>query len=156
MADHFDSGIDAERFTDRDHPLIYSCRAPGFAEAIGMKPQGADQELVLDAFLTNLGMAGETEKPLSYSRHRGHYRRSRYRPRAFIRRGMKDEVYARGDYWDERVKMMQWWADFCDTLRTNRPYDEPVILRRADAASKAKARACTAPASPVFVPHYAK
>jgi hypothetical protein len=83
MADHFDSGIDAERFTDRDHPLIYSCRLPGFAEAIGMKPASANRELVLDTFLTNLAMAGEAEKALSYSRHRGHYRRSRYRPRAF-------------------------------------------------------------------------
>ena len=83
MADHFDHGFDAERFTDRDHPLIYSCRLPGFAEAIGMKPASADQELVLDTFLTNLAMAGETERQLSYSRHRGHYRRSRYRPRAF-------------------------------------------------------------------------
>jgi hypothetical protein len=83
MADHFDHGFDAERFTDRDHPLNYSCRLPGFAEGIGMKPQGGDQELVLDTFLTNLAMAGEIEKPLSYSRHRGHYRRSRYRPRAF-------------------------------------------------------------------------
>lgn len=26
-------------------------------------------------------------------------------------------AYARGDYWDERVKMMRWWADYCDTLR---------------------------------------
>lgn len=26
-------------------------------------------------------------------------------------------VYARGDYWDERVKLMTWWADYCDTLR---------------------------------------
>lgn len=26
-------------------------------------------------------------------------------------------AYARGDYWDERMKMMQWWADYCDTLR---------------------------------------
>jgi hypothetical protein len=83
MADHFDHGFDAERFTDRDHPLIYYCRLPGFAEAIGMKPASADQELVLDTFLTNLVMAGETEEPLSYSRHRGQYRRSRYRPRAF-------------------------------------------------------------------------
>ena len=81
MADHFDHGFDAERFTDRDHPLIYSCRLPGFAEAVGMKPASADQELVLDTFLTNLALASETEKPLSYSRHRGHYRRSRYRPR---------------------------------------------------------------------------
>jgi integrase len=26
-------------------------------------------------------------------------------------------AYARGDYWDERTKMMQWWADYLDTLR---------------------------------------
>lgn len=26
-------------------------------------------------------------------------------------------AYARGDYWDERVKMMTWWADYCDALR---------------------------------------
>jgi len=26
-------------------------------------------------------------------------------------------AYARGDYWDERVKMMQWWAYYLDTLR---------------------------------------
>ncbi|MDA9529886.1 integrase [Bradyrhizobium sp. CCBAU 25338] len=26
-------------------------------------------------------------------------------------------AYARSDYWDERVKLMTWWADHCDTLR---------------------------------------
>ncbi len=26
-------------------------------------------------------------------------------------------AYARGEYWDERVKMMQWWADYLDELR---------------------------------------
>jgi integrase len=26
-------------------------------------------------------------------------------------------AYARGDYWDERVKLMAWWADYLDTLR---------------------------------------
>ncbi len=26
-------------------------------------------------------------------------------------------AYARGDYWTERVKLMTWWADYCDTLR---------------------------------------
>lgn len=26
-------------------------------------------------------------------------------------------VYARGEHWAERVKMMQWWADECDRLR---------------------------------------
>ena len=27
-------------------------------------------------------------------------------------------AYARADYWDERVKMMAWWADKCDELRS--------------------------------------
>lgn len=26
-------------------------------------------------------------------------------------------AYARGEYWEERVKMMQWWADYLDTLK---------------------------------------
>jgi integrase len=26
-------------------------------------------------------------------------------------------AYTRGDYWDERVRLMAWWADYCDTLR---------------------------------------
>jgi integrase len=26
-------------------------------------------------------------------------------------------AYARGDYWDERMKLMTWWADHLDTLR---------------------------------------
>lgn len=26
-------------------------------------------------------------------------------------------AYARGAHWDERVRMMQWWADHCDALR---------------------------------------
>jgi integrase len=26
-------------------------------------------------------------------------------------------AYARGDYWDERVRLMTWWADYLDTLR---------------------------------------
>lgn len=26
-------------------------------------------------------------------------------------------VYNRGNYWDERVKMAQWWSDYLDELR---------------------------------------
>ena len=26
-------------------------------------------------------------------------------------------VYNRGNYWDERVKMAQWWSDYLDGLR---------------------------------------
>jgi integrase len=36
----------------------------------------------------------------------------------------RDEVrgkYARGAYWEERVKMMQWWADLCDRVSENEP-----------------------------------
>lgn len=36
----------------------------------------------------------------------------------------KDDVrraYARGEHWDERVKMAQWWADELDTMRELRP-----------------------------------
>jgi integrase len=29
-------------------------------------------------------------------------------------------AYARADYWDERVRMMSWWADKCDELREGR------------------------------------
>jgi integrase len=27
-------------------------------------------------------------------------------------------AYASGEHWDERVSMMQWWADYLDQLRT--------------------------------------
>jgi integrase len=30
------------------------------------------------------------------------------------------KAYARADYWDERVKMMNWWADRCDQMRRAR------------------------------------
>ena len=26
-------------------------------------------------------------------------------------------AYARADFWDERVRMMAWWADRCDEMR---------------------------------------
>lgn len=28
-------------------------------------------------------------------------------------------AYARSDFWEERVQMMQWWADRCDEMRAN-------------------------------------
>jgi integrase len=34
-------------------------------------------------------------------------------------------AYARADYWDERVRMMAWWADKCDELRRG---DEVVVF----------------------------
>jgi integrase len=29
-------------------------------------------------------------------------------------------AYARGEHWDERVRMMQWWADYLDGLRASK------------------------------------
>jgi hypothetical protein len=26
-------------------------------------------------------------------------------------------AYARGEHWDERIQLMQWWADYLDALR---------------------------------------
>ncbi len=37
-------------------------------------------------------------------------------------------IYARGDYWEERVRMAQWWADHLDTLRKGA---DVVPMRRA-------------------------
>jgi integrase len=39
-------------------------------------------------------------------------------------------VYARGEYWDERVKMAQWWADQLDAWRAGRA-DNPASPRGA-------------------------
>jgi integrase len=36
---------------------------------------------------------------------------------AHIEPNVVRRAYARGDYWDERVRMMTWWADYLDTLR---------------------------------------
>ena len=70
--------------SERDQPLIFSCNRPGLADLIGLKPApSAAHELVRDTFLTNLALAGQAEKALSYSRHRGFYKRSRYRLPAF-------------------------------------------------------------------------
>ena len=29
-------------------------------------------------------------------------------------------AYARGEHWDERVRMAAWWADYCDSMRTGK------------------------------------
>jgi integrase len=36
---------------------------------------------------------------------------------AHVERNDVRRAYARGEHWDERVKMMQVWADYLDTLR---------------------------------------
>lgn len=37
-------------------------------------------------------------------------------------------TYARGAYWDERVRMMNWWADYLDELKGNgKPHSVPIV-----------------------------
>ena len=36
---------------------------------------------------------------------------------AHIERNDVRRAYARGEFWDERIRMMQWWADYLDDLR---------------------------------------
>jgi hypothetical protein len=80
MANDFTYNLDDERFRERDHPLVTSCRLPGLAEAIGLRPApSAAHELVRDTYLTNICMAGEADKAMSYSRRRARYPMSRYR-----------------------------------------------------------------------------
>jgi hypothetical protein len=55
-----------------DRPLITNCFVPGLACAAGMKPSSATEELDLDILLTNVALADQEGRPLSYSRHRAH------------------------------------------------------------------------------------
>jgi hypothetical protein len=80
MANDFRYNLDDDQLRERDHPLVTSCRLPGIAEAIGLRPApSAAHELVRDTYLTNICLAGEAGKAMSYSRHRARYRMSRYR-----------------------------------------------------------------------------
>lgn len=36
-------------------------------------------------------------------------------------------AYARSEFWDERVRMMQWWSDQLDALRLNRQFHKAAI-----------------------------
>jgi integrase len=38
---------------------------------------------------------------------------------AHVERDQVRRAYARGEHWDERVKMMTWWADFLDSLKAS-------------------------------------
>jgi hypothetical protein len=55
-----------------DRPLITNCFVPGLAHAAGLHPSSATEERDLDMLLTNIALANQEERPLSYSRHRGH------------------------------------------------------------------------------------
>jgi integrase len=47
-------------------------------------------------------------------------------------------AYARGDHWAERIKMMQSWSDYLDSLRHERTANRPVQRQRSVASPLAK------------------
>jgi hypothetical protein len=55
-----------------DRPLITNCFVPGLACASGLRPASAAEEVDLDMLLTNIALADQEERPLSYSRNRNH------------------------------------------------------------------------------------
>jgi len=57
---------------NHDRPLITNCFTPGLASFAGLNPSSATEERVLDMLLTNIALANQERRPLSYSRHRGH------------------------------------------------------------------------------------
>jgi hypothetical protein len=75
-----------------DRPLITNCFVPGLACAAGLNPSSAIEEQDLDMLLTNVALADQEERPLSYSLHRGH----QYQGISFdrVRSGVAKMVYA--------------------------------------------------------------
>jgi hypothetical protein len=55
-----------------DRPLITNCYVPGLALACGLTPSSATEERDLDMLLTNIALADQEGRPLSYSRHKEH------------------------------------------------------------------------------------
>ena len=55
-----------------DRPLITNCTVPGLACAAGLHPLSATEEQDLDMLLTNIALADQEERPLSYSRNKNH------------------------------------------------------------------------------------
>jgi hypothetical protein len=55
-----------------DRPLITNCFVPGLACAAGLKPSSATEERDLDMLLTNIALADQEGRPLSYSRNKNH------------------------------------------------------------------------------------
>jgi len=55
-----------------DRPPITNCSVPGLACAARLKPSSATEERDLDMLLTNIALADQEERPLSYSRNKNH------------------------------------------------------------------------------------
>ncbi|MCR9061816.1 MAG: site-specific integrase [Rhodobacteraceae bacterium] len=48
---------------------------------------------------------------------------------AHVEKNAVRRAYARGEFWDERVRLAQWWADFTDVLRFGQSPGERAGMR---------------------------
>jgi integrase len=46
---------------------------------------------------------------------------------AHVERNSVRRAYARGEYWDDRVRMMAWWANRLDEMRGLAPSDSGMV-----------------------------
>jgi hypothetical protein len=81
-----------------DRPLITNCFVPGLACAADLHPSSATEERDVDMLLTNIALADQEQRPLSYSRHKEH----RYRGITFGRVTSAVEIVKRADLATER------------------------------------------------------
>jgi len=76
-----------------DRPLITNCSTPGLALACGLHLSSATEERDIDMLLTNVALADQEGRPLSYSRHKEH----RYRGITFGRVMSAVEIVKRAE-----------------------------------------------------------
>jgi hypothetical protein len=56
-------------------------------------------------------------------------------------------AYARADFWDERIRMMTWWADRIDTMRAGKPIIPPAGRRQPEIETTNRQETAIAPHS---------
>jgi len=47
-------------------------------------------------------------------------------------------AYLRGEHWDERIRMMQWWSDHLDRLKSNGVTKQPRRETRSSTSDRAQ------------------
>jgi len=87
-----------DNLVKHDRPLITNCFVPGLACAADLHPSSATEERDVDMLLTNIALADQEQRPLSYSRHKEH----RYRGITFGRVTSAVEIVKRADLATER------------------------------------------------------
>jgi hypothetical protein len=122
-----------------DRPLLTNCFVPGLALAAGLKPASAREERDWDVMMTNLALAGQEGRRLSYSRNKQHdYRDTTPRRVISAADNLKRFGLAEGRNslpgrlgWQSDLVCPQILTDIFDRLGKEPVYgsSEPIILR---------------------------